>query len=142
MKVSHWTQHWHHISATSRLLIVAIAGFYFGGVEYYFIFSGLMFLLAFVPALGPALIWVPLGAYYALSGDWATFTGVLITGLVSSIYIDTILRAEILGKKSKINSFIMLIGIMGGIPVFGIFGFIVGPLILAYALRITKEIID
>ena len=27
MKVSHWTQHWHHISATSRLLIVAIAGF-------------------------------------------------------------------------------------------------------------------
>ena len=27
MKVSHWTQHWHHINAVSRLLIVAIAGF-------------------------------------------------------------------------------------------------------------------
>lgn len=27
MKATHWTQHWHHISATTRLLIIALAGF-------------------------------------------------------------------------------------------------------------------
>jgi len=121
---------------------IALGGFYFSGVEYYLIFSALMFLLAFVPALGPAIVWVPLAAYYAFTSNWITLVGVVITGLISSIYVDTIFRAKLLGKKSKINSFIMLIGIMGGIPVFGIFGFIVGPLILAYAFRITKEIID
>jgi uncharacterized membrane protein len=54
MKVSHWTQHWHHISATSRLLIVAIAGF------------GVFFTLptSLPPAVGLALSWAAAGGLY------------------------------------------------------------------------------
>jgi len=54
MKVSQWTQHWHHISATSRLLIVAIAGF------------GVFFTLpiSLPPAVGLALSWAAAGGLY------------------------------------------------------------------------------
>ena len=54
MKVSHWTQHWHHISATSRLLIVAIAGF---GV-FFALPSGLPSMV------GLALSWAAAGGLY------------------------------------------------------------------------------
>tara|TARA_Y100000310_G_C20626730_1_gene786346 strand:+ start:461 stop:1435 length:975 start_codon:yes stop_codon:yes gene_type:complete len=122
-------------------LIIASIGFYFLGVGMWLVFSILVFFLAFIPGLGPTLVWVPLAIYYFVVGDNITAIGVMVIGLILSYLIDTVLRAKILGKKTGINPFIMLIGIIGGITVFGIFGFIIGPLILFYTIKIIQELI-
>ena len=61
---------------------------------------------------------------------------------ILSYFFDAILRFNIIGKKTKINPLIMLIGILGGIYVFGVFGFVIGPLILVYTLKIVQEFIE
>ena len=121
--------------------IIAIIGFYISGVSFYLLLPTLIFFLAFIPGLGPTVVWLPLALYYFLTGDYYTLIGVVITGVILSLAIDTILRPKLIGGKSNINPFIMLIGVLGGISVFGIFGFIIGPLILVYTLKIMQEVI-
>lgn len=118
--------------------IVGAAGFYISGVDSYLLLPLLIFFFAFIPGLGPTIVWLPLAIYYLITGNVFALVGVTITGLVLSFYIDTILRTKILGTKSNINPFIMLIGILGGISFFGIFGFVIGPLILIYSLKILR----
>ena len=119
--------------------VIAVIGFFLSGVDSYLLLPLIIFFFAFIPGLGPTLVWVPLAIYFAYTGNWFAFTGVIITGIILSVGVDTILKTKILGEKSKINPFIMLLGILGGISFFGIFGFIIGPLILIYSLKILSE---
>jgi|TARA_Y100000310_G_C20548374_1_gene746772 predicted PurR-regulated permease PerM len=116
-------------------------GFFLSGVNLYFLLPSLIFFFAFIPGLGPTVVWVPLALYYFFVGNWFTMTGVIIVGIILSLYVDTVLRTKILGGKAKINPFIMLVGILGGISLFGIFGFIIGPLILVYTIMILRELV-
>lgn len=118
---------------------VAGAGFFIFGVDAYLLLSSIIFFSAFIPGIGPGIIWVPTVIFYLMSGNIGTAIGVLIVGLIISVGIDTLLRGKIVGKKTKINSFVMLLGIFGGVAVFGLFGFIIGPLILVYTLRLLEE---
>ncbi len=122
--------------------IVALIGFYISGVNSYVFASALIFLSALIPGVGPALIWVPLVIYNLFLGNFATVIGVLITGCVISYGIDTFFSIKFLGSRSKINPFVMFIGILGGISLFGIFGFVIGPLILIYTLELLEEFFD
>lgn len=118
---------------------IAVAGFYLSGVSPYFLLPTLIFFLAFFPGLGPTIVWMPMSIYYFLTQNYFTAIGVLITGLILSFVIDAVLRSKIMGEKANINPLIMLVGILGGISVFGIFGFIIGPLILIYTLKLIQE---
>jgi len=139
--------------ATSRIIygyalvaiiefIVAAIGFYILGVNHAIFFAALIGFLAFIPGAGPMLAWLPLALYYFFTSASATGIGIIIIGLIVSVGIDNFLAPHLVGKASKIHPFIMLLGIFGGIPVFGIFGFIIGPLVLVYTLEILEEIIQ
>lgn len=119
--------------------IVTGIGFYLSGVPSFILLAALVFFFAFLPGLGPLIVWGPLAIIYALNQNYPSAIGILITGLVTSILIETIFRGKFLGDKAKINPLIMLLGIIGGISVFGIFGFIIGPIILAYTIKILEE---
>jgi len=121
--------------------VVATAGFYFSGIKYFLLLSALLALTAFIPGIGPAFVWGLLAIYNLFTTNYYSAVGVIITGLIISVYIDTILRYKILATKTKINPVVMLIGILGGVPLFGIFGFIIGPLILVYTIKILQEAI-
>jgi len=117
----------------------SLIGFYFVGVNNYFIAAILIFFSALLPGIGPALIWMPLAIYYLFIGDISTFIGVLIVGAIISYFFDTFVVTKILGSRSKINPFVMFVGIIGGIGVFGLFGIIIGPLILVYTLEFIDQ---
>jgi len=118
---------------------VAVIGFFFSGVNAYLLLPSIVFFFAFFPGIGPAFVWVPLLLYYIIIGSWGTAIGVLITGLVLTIYVDLILRNKILGGKAKINPLVMFLGILGGISIFGVFGFVIGPLVLIYTIKLLQE---
>ncbi|MBU0957345.1 MAG: AI-2E family transporter [Nanoarchaeota archaeon] len=124
--------------AIIEFAISAIA-FFLLGVELYLLLPTLIGFLAFIPGLGPALIWIPMVIYYIATQSYGLAIGVGLVGLFLSYAIDTILRGRIIGKRAKLNPLIMLVGILGGISVFGIFGFIIGPLILIYAIKIIQS---
>lgn len=121
--------------------LIASLGFKIFGVTNFLLLAVLIGILAFVPSFGPLLIWGPLALFHLISKNYATAIGVLITGIIISVGIDNMLAPKFVGSRTKIHPFIMLIGILGGISVFGLFGFIIGPLVLVYTIKIIEEAI-
>ncbi len=89
---------------------------------------------AVIPLVGAWLIWVPAAVYLFVSGN--TIPAIIFT-LYCALFvssIDNILRPYIVSKKTGVPSVIVLVGMIGGLFVFGILGIILGPLILAYLI--------
>ncbi len=110
------------------------------GVGPYLILAFAIGLLAFIPALGPAIIWVPLAIIEFLYGKTGIAIGVMLMGIFLSMVIDFMLRAKILSSKTGTHPAIMLFGIIGGIKLFGFIGLIIGPLILSIFVTIIENI--
>lgn len=95
-------------------------------------------LLGILPIIGPALIWIPVVVYLLAFGKGVAAVIMLFYGIFVISGIDNILRSLIVGKKTKINSGVILVSMVGGFLVFGIMGLIIGPLIIAYLLLILE----
>ncbi len=122
--------------------IIALIGFYFIGVKYAIILSFLIALSALIPLIGPAFIWVPVLVIRMLQGDYLSAILIMVLGVVLSFGADFFLRTTIIGKKAKIHPAIVLIGVLGGGELFGIFGFIIGPLILGFFINFIKAAME
>jgi predicted PurR-regulated permease PerM len=95
-----------------------------------------MAFLSLLPAVGAGLVWAPVAIYLFVTGSiWAaaglTAYGVLVIGLV-----DNILRPFLVGKDTKLPDYIVLISTLGGMAVFGLNGFVIGPLIAAMFIAV------
>lgn len=118
--------------------VVAAIGFTLIGIKLSLILSIIVFFLALI-GIGPGVVIVLSAIYYLLIGNYATMIWVIVIGFLLSIVIDIILRNKIIGEKAKMNSFVMLLGIIGGLSAFGILGFILGPIILFYTIQIIDK---
>lgn len=111
----------------------ALGGFIFWvlGIEGALLWGVIMAFLSLLPAIGAAIIWFPVAAYFFVSGNYLDATiltafGVLVIGLV-----DNVLRPVLVGKDTKMPDYIVLISTLGGLATFGLNGFVIGPLIAA-----------
>lgn len=106
-------------------------GFYIVGIDGSVLWGSLMAFLSLIPAVGSAIVWVPAAIFlFATSQLWQAFfiVGyfVVVVGLV-----DNILRPILVGKDTKMPDYLILITTLGGLEVYGINGFVIGPLIAA-----------
>jgi predicted PurR-regulated permease PerM len=120
-----------------NLLIAALQGL-LGGLAFWFLdvqgallWAVAMALLSLLPAVGAALVWAPVALYLLLNGAvWQGVAlvawGVLVIGLV-----DNLLRPILVGKDTRLPDFVVLLTTLGGLTVFGINGFVLGPAIAA-----------
>ena len=95
-----------------------------------------------LPIIGPWLVWIPVDLYLFLSGRTAAGIGFLIYGLIIITWVDTIIRPIIVSKRTKINSAVILVSMVGGLFVFGVLGLILGPLIIAYLILLLETYRD
>jgi predicted PurR-regulated permease PerM len=121
---------------------VAVLGFWLAGTQYFWLLSILIALSAFIPGIGPGAIWIPVAIIYLFEQSYLSATIIIITGFVISIGIDLFLRARITSKGANIHPLLVLMGILGGINIFGIFGFVIGPLIVGYTIKIIEEVLE
>ncbi|MCK4647863.1 AI-2E family transporter [Candidatus Pacearchaeota archaeon] len=89
------------------------------------------------PIIGTAVVWIPVAIFLIIEGNPLAALGVSIFGIISSV-ADNFLRPIIVARRSKIHPAILLVGMIGGLYMFGILGFILGPLILAYLLILLE----
>lgn len=117
-------------------------GFAVFGLSFSIFWGFVAFLLALLPFVGAAGVWVP-GALYLLSTG-ATVPGILLAvwgGLLVSLP-DNFLKPVLIGRKAKLPVFFLFIGILGGLKVYGFLGILFGPLIvtlLTVFLTIYRE---
>jgi predicted PurR-regulated permease PerM len=98
----------------------------------------IMVVLSIVPGIGTGLIWVPAAIILVASGSTAKGVGLaLFCGLVVGS-IDNFLRPRMVGKDTQMPDLLILLGTMGGIIMFGILGFIIGPIVAALFVTIWE----
>ena len=100
------------------------------------LWGAVMALLSLLPAVGAAIVWLPVGVYLLVTGAvWKGMVliafGMLVIGL-----IDNILRPILVGKDTQMPDYLVLLSTLGGIAVFGINGFVLGPVIAALFITI------
>jgi len=113
--------------------IAAGLGFFIFGVPNALFLTLLAMMAGIFPIIGTTIIWLPVAIYLFVGGNTFSAIGVVVFGLISAT-IDNFLRPMIVSRRTKIHSAILLISMIGGLFLFGILGFILGPLIISYLL--------
>ncbi len=96
----------------------------------------LVALLSLLPYLGSMIFYVPVGLYYLLVGQIWQGIFILLWGALVIGNIDNLIRAYMIKGKAQVNPIFVIFSILGGISLFGFWGVILGPLIIAIAVTI------
>ena len=118
--------------------LVAGIGYFIFGVPNALLLTILTIIIGILPIIGPWLIWIPADIYLFSIGKTGAGFGLLIYGLLLINWIDIIIRPLLVSRKTEINHAVVLIGMIGGLYIFGLIGLIIGPLILVYVLLILE----
>ncbi|MCU5773105.1 AI-2E family transporter [Erwiniaceae bacterium BAC15a-03b] len=105
--------------------------FYFTDIDGSMLWGALMAFLSLIPAVGSAIIWVPAAIYLFASGMLWKGIFLVVFFVVIVGLVDNILRPLLVGKDTKMPDYLILISTLGGMEVYGINGFVIGPLIAA-----------
>lgn len=119
-------------------LLVAITQGALGGLIFWFLdipsvllWAVLMAFLSLLPAVGAGIVWAPVAMFFLLTG--AIWQGVVLGlfGIFVIGLVDNLLRPLLVGKDTKMPDYMILISTLGGLAIFGLNGFVIGPLIAA-----------
>lgn len=107
------------------------------------IFWGVMMgILSLLPAVGAGLVWLPAAIIlFATGAIWQSILVVLGGTFVIGL-IDNLLRPILIGRETKMPDYLILIATLGGLTVFGIAGFVAGPIIAALFLVMWEMFAD
>ena len=89
-----------------------------------------MTLLAVLPFAGPIIVMAPAGVVALLQGDIVAGIGLLVWAAVVVGLVDNFARPFVVGRRADVHPSIILVGTLGGLFVFGVSGFVLGPLIM------------
>lgn len=112
--------------------------FWLVGIDAPVIWGALMALLSIIPAVGSFIIWGPAAIIlFALGSIWQAVV-VLVVGAVVISNMDNVLRPILVGKDTQMPDVLVLLSTLGGLTVFGISGFVIGPVIAAFFLSLWQ----
>ena len=126
-------------------VVVAIAQGALGGLAFWFLgvhapvlWAVVMAFLSLLPAVGSALVWLPVAIYFLITG--ATWQGIGLTayGVIVIGLVDNVLRQILIGKDTKMPDYVVLIATLGRMAIFGLNGFVIGPVIAALFMAVWE----
>jgi len=89
-----------------------------------------------IPFFGAWVIWLPAAIYLLAFGDFSAAIFLAVWGLAIIHPIDNVVRPFIIQKKAEVHPIFLLFAILGGIMLFGFWGLIIGPLVVAVTVTI------
>lgn len=105
--------------------------FWLLGIPGALVWGAIMVFLSLLPAIGAALVWAPWAVYLILSGNWLSGGILVAVGVAVIGLVDNLLRPPLVGNASRLPDYVVLVSTLGGLVLFGINGFVIGPLIAA-----------
>ena len=122
-------------------ILVAVAQGTLGGLAFWvlgvhapLLWGVVMAFLSLLPAVGAALIWAPVALYLLAIGQLWQGLGLIGFGVFVIGLIDNVLRPILVGKDTAMPDYVVLIATVGGLALFGLNGFVIGPVIVAMFL--------
>ena len=125
-----------------NLLVALLQGclgglaFWVLGIRGALLWTALMAFLSLLPAVGAALVWGPVAIYLLAEGRMAAGLGLVAWGVLVIGLVDNLLRPVLVGKDTRLPDWVVLLATLGGMAVFGLNGFVIGPVIVAMFLAV------
>lgn len=125
-----------------NLLVAIIQGalgglaFWVLGVSGALLWAVLMSFMSLLPAIGSGLVWLPVAAWFLLTGALGKGVALVLYGVLVIGLVDNLLRPILIGRDTRLPDYIVLITTLGGMAVFGLNGFVLGPVIAAMFIAV------
>jgi predicted PurR-regulated permease PerM len=129
-------------TVNGSLLVAAIQGalgglgFWFLGVRAALLRGVLMAFLSLLPALGAALVWLPVALYLLVSAPLWQGLALIAYGVAVIGLADNVLRPMLVGRDTRMPDYVVMITTLGGMATIGINGFVVGPTVAAMFIAV------
>ena len=124
-------------------ILVAVAQGALGGLAFWYLdvhgallWAVLMAFLSLLPAVGAALVWGPVALFLLATGQVVQGIGLIAWGTIVIGLVDNLLRPLLVGKDIRMPDYLVLVSTIGGMAIFGINGFVIGPVIAAIFLSV------
>jgi predicted PurR-regulated permease PerM len=108
------------------------------GIQGAVFWGTVMTFLSIIPGVGAPFVWIPAVVYLLTAGQIAT--GVAL-GLFCALVVGTVdnfLRPRLVGRRARMHELLILFGTLGGIILFGVAGFIIGPIVAALFVTVWE----
>jgi len=118
--------------------VIATIGYLVLGVPQALALGLLTLVFSVIPAVGTAIVWVPVAAGLALTGRTGAAFALAIIGVALIGTADNIARPWLARRgKLELPTYVVLVAMFGGVELLGGWGLVLGPLIV----RLAKEAI-
>ncbi|MBI2439017.1 MAG: AI-2E family transporter [Candidatus Moranbacteria bacterium] len=132
-------------AALKGTIVVGMVQGFLGGIAFWIagipspaIWGLVMVLFSIIPMVGSAIVWVPAGIIMLLLGYVWQGVFVLVVGAGVISVIDNILRPKLVGKDTQMHPLMIFFATLGGISLFGLPGFVIGPIIVSLFMALGE----
>ena len=119
-------------------------GFAVFGLSSPVLLGALYGLASLIPVVGISLVWLPGAIYLIFTGNLAGGIGVALWCIISNLVMDNVISPKIVSGETRLHPLFILFGVLGGVQLFGLFGIILGPTIIALsfiALEMYRQLL-
>jgi len=117
----------------------AAVGYALGGVSRAALLGLVTAVASFIPVLGTMLVWIPVGLVLLIEGHIAAGIFEIAWGvLLTTSLVDYVIRPVVVGRGSRSHPLVFLIGVIGGLEVFGGVGVFAGPIVMAFFVSVLR----
>jgi len=118
--------------------IVSSVGFAIFGVSNPALWGTVAAVAALIPSVGTSVVLIPVVLYVFVSSGIGNAIGLAIWGVVFVGLIDNILYPILVERGIRIHPFLIFLAVLGGVSVFGLLGFIIGPVVLSVLFILSR----
>ena len=126
------------VSAFAQGLMAGV-GYRLVGLDGAVLLGVLTGLLSAVPAIGTAIVWVPMSLWLVMSGSVWKGIALAVWGALLVHPIDNVLRPLLISNATRVPFLLVMFGAIGGLAAFGLVGIFLGPALLGIATAIWRE---
>jgi predicted PurR-regulated permease PerM len=105
--------------------------FWVVGIDSAVFWGTIMTVLSIIPAVGSAIVWAPAVLILIVTGQYAQAIGLLLFCSLLVGSIDNVLRPWLVGRDTELHELMIFFGTLGGLSLFGMIGFLIGPIVAA-----------
>ena len=130
------------VGTAAAQALVAMVGFIIAGVPGIVILTVATFFFSMVPVVGATMIWAGAAIWLYEGGQsgWAVF--MVLWGMFGISSVDNFLKPILISRTSSLPLLLIVVGVFGGVLVFGFIGLFLGPTLLALGQVLIREWID
>ena len=127
------------VGTAAAQALVAMIGFLIAGVPGVIMLTFATFFFSMVPVIGATLIWLGAAAWLYDGGQTGMALFMVLWGMFGISSVDNFIKPILISRTASLPLLLIVIGVFGGVLVFGFIGLFLGPTLLALGQVLLRE---